>query len=67
MTDTELIDVIERLLDSTVREICVTASVTIQSKCTYKGNLVRFSGGPWCPTLRQAIEEYHKRHMEKKQ
>ena len=61
VTDTELIDVIENLLDSNLREIYVTASVTIQAKYFYKGIEIRFSGGPWRPTLRQAIKAFEER------
>lgn len=64
MTDTELLDVIESLLHRSVHEICVTSSVSIQAKCAAKYIVVRFNAGPWCPTLREAIEAFCERRTQ---
>ncbi len=61
MTDTEMLDAIERQLDFNIYRMCRTLSVTISAKDCREGSQVRFSGGPWRRTLREAIQDYCER------
>ena len=63
MTEPEILNEIERSVNVDQLD-CATASTKINCQLRAGGKLYRFSGGPWCPTLRGAVAAYHERRTK---